>query len=43
MALLADVGFADVRQLDLRPNPRNDYTDWASFSAIKPALPSSAR
>jgi hypothetical protein len=28
-------GFVDVMQLDQRLNPRNDYTEWASFSAIK--------
>jgi hypothetical protein len=33
--MLATVGFSDVRQIDQRRNPRNDYTEWASFSAIK--------
>jgi len=28
------VGFAAV-QLDTRRNPRNDFTDWASFYAVK--------
>jgi hypothetical protein len=32
---LGSVGFRAVEQLDLRRNPRNDYTDWASFTAIK--------
>jgi hypothetical protein len=35
--MLAAAGFAEVRQLDERVNPRNDYTRWASFSAVKPA------
>jgi hypothetical protein len=36
LGLLSDIGFADARQVDIRRNPRNDYTDWASFSAVKP-------
>jgi hypothetical protein len=31
--MLSEVGFIEVVQLDLRNNPRNDFTDWASFSA----------
>ena len=34
--MLESVGFSDVQQIDQRRNPRNDYTDWASFSAVKP-------
>lgn len=34
--MLMAAGFAEVRQLDLRRNPRNDYTDWSSFFALKP-------
>jgi hypothetical protein len=33
--MLASVGFSKVVQLDQRHNPRNDYTEWASFSAVK--------
>jgi hypothetical protein len=33
--MLAAVGFASVERVDLRRNPRNDYTDWASFRATK--------
>ncbi len=33
--MLESVGFS-ARQLDERRNPRNDYTDWASFIATKP-------
>jgi hypothetical protein len=29
------VGFTGAAQLDQRRNPRNDYTEWASFSALK--------
>lgn len=32
--MLAAAGF-EVRQIDQRRNPRNDYTDWASFLAVK--------
>jgi hypothetical protein len=32
--MLRGAGFGEVRQLDLRRNPRNDYTDWASFTAV---------
>jgi ubiquinone/menaquinone biosynthesis C-methylase UbiE len=34
--LLADAGFAGVRQVAVQRNPRNDYTDWAAFRAVKP-------
>lgn len=33
--MLADAGFEGVDRLDVRRNPRNDYTDWASFVAVK--------
>jgi hypothetical protein len=33
---LESVGFRGVEMLDVRRNPRNDYTDWASFLATKP-------
>jgi hypothetical protein len=33
--MLTVAGFVEVEQLDLRRNPRNEYTDWASFSAVK--------
>ena len=32
--MLASVGFGQVRGVALRRNPRNDYTDWASFAAV---------
>lgn len=32
--MLAAAGFTDIVQLDQRLNPRNDYTEWASFSAV---------
>jgi hypothetical protein len=34
--MLESVGFV-ATQIDNRRNPRNDYTDWASFLATKPA------
>ncbi len=34
--MLTAAGFRGVEQLDQRRNPRNDYTDWASFFAVKP-------
>jgi hypothetical protein len=34
--MLSTVGFCEVRQLDQRLNPRNDFTEWASFFALKP-------
>ena len=34
--MLVAAGFCAVGQLDQRRNPRNDYTEWASFSALKP-------
>jgi hypothetical protein len=33
--MLESVGFVST-QIDERRNPRNDYTDWASFLATKP-------
>jgi hypothetical protein len=36
VSTLESVGFRDVANLDMRRNPRNDYTDWASFFATKP-------
>jgi hypothetical protein len=36
MQTLESVGFRDVEKADVRRNPRNDYTDWASFFATKP-------
>jgi len=32
--MLSSVGFSAVERLEQRRNPRNDYTDWASFSAM---------
>lgn len=32
--MLASVGFREVVQLDQKRNPRNDYTEWASFRAV---------
>ena len=36
--MLGAVGFCAIDRIDIRRNPRNDYTDWASFSALKPML-----
>lgn len=33
--MLERVGFDEVRQVDQRRNPRNEYTEWASFQAVK--------
>jgi hypothetical protein len=33
--MLAAVGFIGIERVDIRLNPRNDYTDWASFRAVK--------
>jgi hypothetical protein len=31
--MLDEVGFRHVKGVAIRRNPRNDYTDWASFEA----------
>jgi hypothetical protein len=33
--MLTSAGFTGAEQFGQRRNPRNDYTDWASFSAVK--------
>ena len=40
--MLKSVGFRGVRQLDQRFNPRNDFTEWASFLALKAGIASAS-